>query len=606
MEQLVVFVIGPRNSGKSKLISTSLSIPINAFKKNSPFEEYENGSIPITFIEANNVTIDELQQELETRQRKSSIHLCWHVLPGEIAELTQQQINVIKCIEDYFEGIIYVFTDVVNTTSSKYKTMLSQIVEDPAIVLLPSCDNSNTVMSFDTSFTELIAASFSVIPQHLHKTWQLLVDLRQQRIYHGVENKPERINFHGIDVLVQDTDIGHINIILAGKSGSGKSTLINTIIGKEVSKEGVGNSVTHKIEEFNVENMPITIIDSPGFELGDNQQNLKNIFKLIDKRKQTKDISKHIHLMWYCINEQEYRVQNVDNNVVKEISKIIPVFIVLTNSIQTLDYDSEDPKVSIFADLKMRFPGAATYSDYFELIRTKAKKIHYIKLSKSNIAIHRIVAKPIQFDTGDIQCAYGLSEFLDLHKYYIPNVTLYVLNSLQEIDFEDKKKAAMECIDEFSRQAGHLTSKPIRAKDAYRYKPQIQNMILEISRLLGLQIQGGSIEHLTDNLLTEKENKYDIFKDIIGYIMGIAEDILSPSGNVILRQVGKLIGTISNIIFPPKERLTLDKIMKSIGTNFLETISTLKSDDKEINIENFMQTYTQIIELRKQNDQRDK
>lgn len=134
--------------------------------------------------------------------------------------------------------------------------MLIESVDDPAIVLLPSSNNSDTIITYDSSLTQLINISFTVIPLQFHQQWQMLIDLRQRRIFHGVDNTPEKINFNGMDVVVQDTDIGHLNIIIAGKSGAGKTTLLNTILGSEVSREGVGNSITHTIKEFDVENKP--------------------------------------------------------------------------------------------------------------------------------------------------------------------------------------------------------------------------------------------------------------------------------------------------------------------------------------------------------------
>lgn len=143
-----------------------------------------------------------------------------------------------------------------------------------------------------------------------------------------------------MELLIQDTDIGHLNIILAGQVGVGKSSLVNAVLGKEVCQEGVGRAVTHEIKEYEVENVPITVIDSPGFELGDNQKNYNNIVNLINQRKANQEVSKHIHLLWYCINENSTRVQSIDQNFILEIGKLIPMFIVLTQSIIKNDPNS--------------------------------------------------------------------------------------------------------------------------------------------------------------------------------------------------------------------------------------------------------------------------
>lgn len=598
-EGINVLVAGLRNAEKLKVIKSITNTPKEKFEKNIPFQELKNDKIPITFIEANNESIEELQQELEIRFRISTIHLCWFVLSGSMTELTEKDSEAVTCLSEYFEKIIFVFTDVDNMISSKYHKILLDIVEDPMIVLLPSKTNSSSIISYDSSLNQLINVSFTIIPSDVSLIWQMLIDFRQKRIFHGIDNKPETIDFNGIEIIVQDTDIGHLNIILAGKSGAGKSTLINTVLGKDVSKEGVGNSVTNEIQEFEVNDLPITVIDSPGFELGDNQRNFTSISSLINERKRLNNVSKHIHIMWYCINEQECRIQDIDNKVIKEISKSIPVFIVLTNAIKTKNSDADDPNVSLFAALKRSFPGAASYHDYFELTKKGAKRINFINLSKSNIAIHRLVAKPITLGHGFIQPAYGLSEFIELHKYYLTQISQYVLNATQEIEYEARKDAAKNYITQCAQAAMQSINKPIRASEVYKYKPLIQSMLIEVSRVLNIPIHGGSILILSENLLSENEDSYGTFKDIVGFLMGFAEKSLVETGNPFLILISEGINFIHNLLFHDNDVPILSEIMGLIGNNFIDTVSILRNNKMEMNSDNFMQVYTSSIKMKK-------
>lgn len=598
MEQLSAIVIGAENSGKSHLISTAINIPFEKFNKNIPFQELKNENIPVLFIEANKVTIEELNFELDTRSRNKPVHVCWYVLPGSIEQLSMVQIEEIRCLSEYFERITFVFTEVTNLVSSKYMKILTDYVENPAVVLLSSCSNSSSVITYENTLTTLINSSYSLVPQELQESWQILVDLRQRKIFHNVDNKPPTINYRGMQLLVQDTDIGHLNIILAGQVGVGKSALVNAILGKDVCQEGLGKAVTHEIKEYEVENMPITVIDSPGFELGDNLKNYDNIINLIHKRKTNKDVSKHIHLCWYCINENSARVQLIDLSIIQKIGKLIPVFIVLTQSILKDDSNSGDE--SLLESLKNALPGAATYSDYVNLSLRNAKKIEFIKLSKSNIAIHRLSVKPTIFVDGSTQEPYGLKEFIDLHRYYLEQMSQYVLNASQEIDIDAKACAARSYILLYAHTAGHINNKSINVSDADKYIPIIQEMLIGISSIVDIPIYEGSIPSLTDNLFVKEKDSYGKFRFFIGFIMGFAEKALLVTFNPVLSVIGKGIGVIRNFIFPYDSAPSLFNILNSIGIYYLETVIILKKNGKPLDFKNFMEVYTENIQLNSQ------
>ena len=59
-----------------------------------------------------------------------------------------------------------------------------------------------------------------------------------------------------------------LNIMLAGRVGVGKSTLVNAIFGERIAPTGVGPSITRKIQRYAQRNLPISVYDTPGIELG--------------------------------------------------------------------------------------------------------------------------------------------------------------------------------------------------------------------------------------------------------------------------------------------------------------------------------------------------
>ncbi len=134
---------------------------------------------------------------------------------------------------------------------------------------------------------------------------------------------------------------GQCNILVIGKTGVGKSTLINAIFGERLAEAGAGKPVTQKIEKYATQSCPVTVYDSPGLELSSsnwmekiffdhNTQVKKDVSQLINVKKKL-PLKEHIHVIWYCINNVGDRIENLEEDWLKELSnKGLPVIIVLT------------------------------------------------------------------------------------------------------------------------------------------------------------------------------------------------------------------------------------------------------------------------------------
>lgn len=123
------------------------------------------------------------------------------------------------------------------------------------------------------------------------------------------------------------------NILVCGGTGVGKSSLINMALSDRgiCAAVGAGKPVTEEVAEYKGE--LITVYDSPGYESGESSQQRYNdvIQRLIRERKGA--IVDQIHLVWYCINQGNDRIFNIDIETINDIKKHgVPIAVVLTQA----------------------------------------------------------------------------------------------------------------------------------------------------------------------------------------------------------------------------------------------------------------------------------
>jgi predicted GTPase/uncharacterized protein (DUF697 family) len=136
-------------------------------------------------------------------------------------------------------------------------------------------------------------------------------------------------------------ELGQFNILIIGKTGVGKSILINSVFDKDIAKIGTGLPITKEIQQYTKDDCPITIYDTPGLELNQEQADkVKEDVNRIIQDKKHLDIKEHIHIIWYCVNGSHERFEEGEKiwieNLVQQDE--VPVIIVLTQT--------NDPKIS--------------------------------------------------------------------------------------------------------------------------------------------------------------------------------------------------------------------------------------------------------------------
>lgn len=259
-------------------------------------------------------------------------------------------------------------------------------------------------------------------------------------------------------------DLKKLNIIVVGKSGVGKSTLINSLFRGNFAETGLGRPVTNEIRKIEKKDYPLTIYDTPGFELSKGQQNKvkDEILKLIRIGLASRDINDAIHCIWYCIN--------VGGNRTFDDTEIA--------WLRELTESNKETQVPIIVVLTQSCP------------KSKAQEMKTL-VEKENLDIVKVVpvlAQDIDFDDEYIAKAYGLDKLVDIMSESLPNELQVTLQNMQKASLESKKKYAQIAVATAVTAAFGEGFAPIPFSDALALVPTQAAMIGTITAIFGMNI----------------------------------------------------------------------------------------------------------------------
>ena len=290
--------------------------------------------------------------------------------------------------------------------------------------------------------------------------------------------------------------LGHANILIIGQTGVGKSTLINAVFRKPLARAETGRPVTKVIQRFEDPSVPVTLYDTKGVELGDSKKSVIRDFKKTIAKSRKAVVEDHIHLLWYCMDAGQTRVQDYDIEIIRELAEEVPVILVFT---QTIDEQRADALEATIRDVELPIEGGRA-------VRTLAEPRR----------IGRQTLRP-----------RGLEELVRLTNDLLPEAVRRAFTNAQGVVISLKVDQSRAVVVGASAAAAAAAAAPIPGSDAVVLKPIQLGMLAGITAIFGVELTNEQVMSLLKSVIgqggMEKVGKR-LVKEVAKHV---------PGGNVV-------------------------------------------------------------------------
>lgn len=298
--------------------------------------------------------------------------------------------------------------------------------------------------------------------------------------------------------------LGHANILVIGQTGVGKSTLINAIFRKPLAAAGIGRPVTKVVQRFEDPDVPVTLYDTKGVELGDSKRRVIRDYKrlIADKRKGRAE--DHIHIAWYCMDAGQTRVEDYDLEIMRELAHEVPVILVFT---QTIDDERADGLERAVQDVPL-------------------------------MGCVRTLAQPRTIGTQTLP-QRGLEELVRRTNDILPEAVRRAFVNAQGVVLDLKVDQSRAVVVAASAAAAGAAAAPIPMSDAALLRPIQLGMLASITTVFGIDIKADKVLSLAKGLVGQggmEQAGKRLVKELAKHV---------PGGNVVNAAVaGTLTGAL--------------------------------------------------------------
>ncbi|WP_423189250.1 GTPase family protein [Alkalibacterium sp. f15] len=250
-----------------------------------------------------------------------------------------------------------------------------------------------------------------------------------------------------------------VNILIAGKTGVGKSTLINNVFREKLADTGIGKPVTKHLRRITKEGIPIVLYDTRGLELEQKVQKqvMKEILELVENKKHTKEA---LHAVYYCIQANSSRIEDMEIELIKEISNILPVILVLTQSIGK---------------------PADEFNRYLE------------NMNLPVAAVQNVMSEPYEISDDYVIPRFGLKQLIEKTLQLIPKESQEAFTNAQQADIERKAKVARRWASRYVATTFGVGFAPIPFSDASILVPMQVTLLAHITAIFGISMDKSTI-----------------------------------------------------------------------------------------------------------------